>query len=145
MEVISANWYQWYTSTYVCYYRYIDLKKADNATFLHFTKYMENICPLSTWIIFVPMQKAPTRLLPKLFPNWNVVLLKLVQDHSNKKEADLLFLPDCHNAHWLRPLHLLPRRCGLQCTRSWGWQLTAVELTILKEWSGFRLHAACGV
>lgn len=72
----------------------------------------------------------------------NVVLLTLLQDSLNQMEGSPSFLPDCHNAHWLRPLHLLPGRHGLQGTWSWGWQLTAVKLTILKERSGFWLHTA---
>lgn len=72
----------------------------------------------------------------------NIVPSKLLQDDLKQTVCSPLVLPDRHNAHGLRPLHFLPGRRGLQGTGSWGGQRAAVKLAILKEWSGFWLHAA---
>lgn len=148
MDIISTNWYQWYASTHVCYYRYIKhwLKKMVK---------MWHFCILqNTWKIHVlhlpgasllSTQKSSLTLLGSYRSQSPILKCSCFEASSrqfNMRQASPLFLPDCHNAHWLRPLHLLPWRHGLQSTRSWGRQLTAVELTILKERSGFRLHTA---
>lgn len=61
------------------------------------------------------------------------------------REASALSLPDCHDAHWLGALHLLPGGHGLQGAGARGGQLAAAQLAVLKERGGFRLHAARGV
>lgn len=62
-----------------------------------------------------------------------------------EQEVSSLSLPDCHDAHWLGALHLLPGGRGLQGAGPRGRQLAAAQLAVLQQRSGFRLHAARGV
>lgn len=150
MDITSTNWYQLYASTRLLLQVHQTLikKKWWKSDIFAFYKTHGKYMSFTYLVHLSSTQKSSLTLLGS-YRSWSPILkcscFEASSRQFNKRQASPLFLPDCHNAHWLRPLHLLPWRHGLQSTRSWGRQLTAVELTILKKRSGFRLHAACRV